>query len=154
MVKSWIYFTTGTIMASTFRAMFGPAGFLELVLVCPLFRHWFVPGTNGITAPTMVQIYFPWCLEIIRKVAPITLARDLQTSDLRVSTKCCNIWARPLLVLKLPHSSMKLTHAWPNRCQIVGRHQNTWSTLNIPGDLEGSPFSGTHTHTYIYIYII
>ena len=83
------------------------------------------PGTNGMTAPTIVQIYFPWCLEIIRKVAPITLARDLQISDLRVSTKRCNIWACPLLVLKLPHSSMKLTHAGPNRCQIVGRHQNT-----------------------------
>jgi hypothetical protein len=35
MVKSWIYFTTGTIMASTFRAMFGPAGFLEIGVGLP-----------------------------------------------------------------------------------------------------------------------
>ena len=112
------------------------------------------PGTNGMTAPTMVQICFPWCFEIIRKVAPITLARDLQISDLRVSTKRCNQYlGSPTPCSQTstffhetdPRLTKQVPDCWERPKHLIhSEHSRGFGRSSI----------FRHTHIYIYIYSI
>ena len=111
------------------------------------------PGTNGMTAPTMVQICFPWCFEIIRKVAPITLARDLQISDLRVSTKRCNQYlGSPTPCSQTSTFFHETDPRLTKQARLLGETKTLDPLWTLQGIWKVLHFQ-THTHTHTYIYI-